>query len=772
MTRGLLAVAAAGLLAFGLAACGGGGSGGNPSPSAAAPTTSSTMPSTHMTSSGPTATAQGDPPLTPFQIDVQTAITNGLAYLDSQNAYSNPSSAGDAAGITTLALLEKRASGNPGDPPQGYNGASAADKTRLRKSVAYLVNQMTLTGFFAYLTGGGLSALTEYLASGGPEACKTPCTPAQIAVTPVELQNLNNTVRGTVDSQVDLALMNQRSAANGQPADFTQGYWCYYNGFCSDSSTSQYSALGITAAEVFYGKVGDPGSRIPKIKTALALARAAYVNNAAQGSDDTNCDNGWFFITPSNPALYPPGSPYSPGEKFGVGGPPGDPKAFGHGYHSGVDGIYGPSLQQTSSGMFVQLLGGGNINDATVQSYMRWVYGHYRYTDIGFINGSGNLGNSWPTGGSYFYYLWSSFKGIEFMTAAGIAPNPGNLTTTSYGTLDPTAAPVCKDRQLHLDPATVPRVPGFGAGGAGFYKAEIKSQYFDYAYTLLAYQCVAPAFNAGSFQCSTAGGPNNPGSWSMPWDGNSYALLVLQRATGVEVPTATLSSNLATQTAGKSVMLTWSSTNATSCAASGGNPGDGWTGNALATSGSLSVTESAAGPVTYTITCGAGGQTAQASTLVTWNAAVGPTASLSSNLATQTTGKSVMLTWSSTNTSSCAASGGKPGDGWTGNALATSGSLSVTESSTGPVTYTITCAGGGQTAQASTKVTWTSLLCDVDSNGVIDSRDISQIMKLIGSKVPPAPAAADFDGNGVISINDARNCALRCTLKNCAIPPG
>ena len=62
--------------------------------------------------------------VTPFQQDVSTAINKGLNYLSSNGVFSNPSSLGvnSAQGVAMEALLEKRASGNPADPPQGYTG--------------------------------------------------------------------------------------------------------------------------------------------------------------------------------------------------------------------------------------------------------------------------------------------------------------------------------------------------------------------------------------------------------------------------------------------------------------------------------------------------------------------------------------------------------------------------------------------------------------------------------------------------------------------------
>jgi hypothetical protein len=49
------------------------------------------------------------------------------------------------------------------------------------------------------------------------------------------------------------------------------------------------------------------------------------------------------------------------------------------------------------------------------------------------------------------------------------------------------------------------------------------------------------------------------------------------------------------------------------------------------------------------------------------------------------------------------ATGGNPGDGWTG-ALAPSGSMTVTETSAGTVSYSITCAGAPPAATAHTSV--------------------------------------------------------------------
>ena len=74
--------------------------------------------------------------------------------------------------------------------------------------------------------------------------------------------------------------------------------------------------------------------------------------------------------------------------------------------------------------------------------------------------------------------------------------------------------------------------------------------------------------------------------------------------------------------------------------------------------------------------------------------------------ASQVAGQSVTLSWDSKNTDSCAASGGKANDGWTGS-LALSGSMQITESSGGSTTYAITCTGAPPAATAQAIVDFT-----------------------------------------------------------------
>jgi hypothetical protein len=154
-------------------------------------------------------------------------------------------------------------------------------------------------------------------------------------------------------------------------------------------------------------------------------------------------------------------------------------------------------------------------------------------------------------------------------------------------------------------------------------------------------------------------------------------------------PTAMLSAAPTSIVSGGTAVLSWSSVNAASCAASGG-----WSG-ALATSGSQST-----GPLTattvYSLTCaGPGGTTAPAVALV--SILPRPTVTLTVSPPAVAAGASSTLAWTSSNATSCTASGG-----WSGS-LAPNGSQS-----TGPVSsatsYSLSCTGSGGTASASAMV--------------------------------------------------------------------
>lgn len=424
-----------------------------------------------------------DPP-TPFDTDVNTAINRGLDYLSAQGAFSAYPGCGGTVGSTIslqrglslLALLEKRASGNLNDAPQGYVGASEADKTKMRNAAACILDAANEISQEAYYYGNWLAALSLYARTGGPGkgAVGIP--------NDADLLGLTDAINKLTDDQ----LAAQCSATYGIAS--YRGMWGY-SGCDDDSSTTQFAVAGLAGAKSYYLAVGDPGARAPKITASLALAGAHYADfGSTAGSDNGSCDR------------------IEETEK-------------GFGYHNG----YNPSLQQTSSGMWVQLLGGANVNSAGVQAYLRWLRNHYRWQDLD------NMGNSWP-GSSYYYYLWSSMKGLLTIQEGGIAPNAGNLGSNSLGLLAPDADPdsgdtlagTCAVRQVHKDPATVARPAAFGAGGAGYYSAQAKSTYFDFAHTLLSYQC-----EDGNFGCNGA-----PSSWSGTAPRAGWALLVLQRSTG------------------------------------------------------------------------------------------------------------------------------------------------------------------------------------------------------------------------------------------------
>ena len=156
------------------------------------------------------------------------------------------------------------------------------------------------------------------------------------------------------------------------------------------------------------------------------------------------------------------------------------------------------------------------------------------------------------------------------------------------------------------------------------------------------------------------------------------------------VPTAVLTVAPPSITSGAAATLTWSSTDATACTASGG-----WTGT-LAASGTQS-TGALTATTTYSLVCtGAGGTSPAATATVTVSTVPAnpvPAATLVASPTSIASGAASTLTWSSTNATACTASGG-----WSG-ALATSGTQS-TGALTATTTYTLVCTGAGGTSLA------------------------------------------------------------------------
>ena len=153
-------------------------------------------------------------------------------------------------------------------------------------------------------------------------------------------------------------------------------------------------------------------------------------------------------------------------------------------------------------------------------------------------------------------------------------------------------------------------------------------------------------------------------------------------------PTVVVTATPSTIASGSTSVLNWSSKNANSCSATGG-----WNGTE-ATAGSAS-TPALTSTTRFTLTCTGSGGTAAQSATVTVSAAA-PVVSLTAAPASVSQGATTTLKWSSTQATSCIASGA-----WSGT-LATSGAQ-TTGAIAAATTFTLSCTGaGGTTVQSVT----------------------------------------------------------------------
>jgi hypothetical protein len=183
----------------------------------------------------------------------------------------------------------------------------------------------------------------------------------------------------------------------------------------------------------------------------------------------------------------------------------------------------------------------------------------------------------------------------------------------------------------------------------------------------------------------------------------AQSVTVTVAGTTPPAPTVTLTANPTSAASGATTVLTWSSSGATGCTASGG-----WSG-AQSTFGSVTTAPLTA-TTTFTLTCmGVGGSTAQSVTVtVAGTTPPAPTVTLTANPTSVVVGATTKLTWSSTNATSCSASGG-----WSG-ALGASGSQ-ASGTLTTDTTFALNCAGPGGTVSRSVAVAVSSISASAPS---------------------------------------------------------
>ncbi|MBX3645314.1 MAG: hypothetical protein KF720_19815 [Rubrivivax sp.] len=404
-----------------------------------------------------------------FKSDVNAAIDAGLAYSRANNYFTTMNYGN---GLSLLTLLEKESI------PAGYSGLSASDKTLAQAAACMLMvdgNYGGRGGFYSYYDGQVLMALSVYLDTGGPD-------------TPTGTGSYNcvgKSARATIDKVVDRTIAAQSA---GVPAfGNCAGYWGYAGTGC-DSSTTQLTIAGLASAKGFYAAKGESAdkNRIPLITTSLNLTSDGY---AANGSPQS----GGLFNSCTATGCS------------------------GHGYQANYGFYYGSTYnvpQQTASGTWGQLVGARNVNDTSVQRYLRWLQNAY--------NPDTNPGTWYYGAQSYFYFLWSSSKAYNIIQQSGVVPTAGNIGPDAMGTL-PALTSGGLSRIQNRNPATDVRPPPRGAGVAGYYGAPNAAQsgwYYDYAYRLMSLQTAAGQF------------PNPLSSWGYPQVDHAYAILVLQRSLG------------------------------------------------------------------------------------------------------------------------------------------------------------------------------------------------------------------------------------------------
>jgi hypothetical protein len=164
---------------------------------------------------------------------------------------------------------------------------------------------------------------------------------------------------------------------------------------------------------------------------------------------------------------------------------------------------------------------------------------------------------------------------------------------------------------------------------------------------------------------------------------------------GMATQPITVTASASGANSGDLVTVSWDASGATACTAWGGSSGDGWAGPQPA-SGSVQLSNAGGGAVTYSLDCTIGNKIGAGGVSVNWNYLQPRTGLTGGNSYPLQVGSPVSISWNA-NVGPCTASGGIPGDGWSGPQSA-SGSVQIVISQPGMATYTLSCGTGARTA--------------------------------------------------------------------------
>lgn len=238
---------------------------------------------------------------------------------------------------------------------------------------------------------------------------------------------------------------------------------------------------------------------------------------------------------------------------------------------------------------------------------------------------------------------------------------------------------------------------------------------------------ISSALNANatfSLSCTGAGG-------------TAQASTSVTVTSSTPAPTVTISASPTSVASGAASTLTWSTTNATTCTASGA-----WSGT-KATSGTSVSTGALTANSTFTLSCTGAGGTGQGSASVSVTGTTpAPTVTLSAAPTSVASGGTATLTWTTTNATSCTASGG-----WSGT-KATAGTA-TSPAITTATTFTLSCTGAGGTAQNSVTVSI------VGSTGVYPLHVDSSKRYLLDAQNRPFLITGDSPWSLIAELNDA-----------------